>query len=56
MVLLQRLYTLELLPEAITGARNVPIYQTTSYVFDNTEHAKRLFSLQDFGFIYSKTD
>ena len=31
-----------------------PIYQTTSYVFDNTEHAKRLFSLQDFGFIYSR--
>ena len=40
-------------PEAITGARNVPIYQTTSFVFDNTEHAKRLFNLQDFGFIYS---
>ena len=41
-------------PESITGARNVPIYQTTSYVFDSTEHAKRLFSLQDFGFIYSR--
>ena len=41
-------------PEAITGARNTPIYQTTSYVFNNTEHAKRLFSLQDFGFIYSR--
>ena len=41
-------------PEAITGARNVPIYQTTSFVFDNTEHAKRLFNLQDFGFIYSR--
>ena len=41
-------------PEPITGARNVPIYQTTSYVFDSTEHAKRLFSLQDFGFIYSR--
>ncbi|MDC3024554.1 aminotransferase class I/II-fold pyridoxal phosphate-dependent enzyme [Alphaproteobacteria bacterium] len=41
-------------PEPVTGARNVPIYQTTSYVFDNTEHAKRLFSLQDFGFIYSR--
>ena len=41
-------------PETVTGARNVPIYQTTSYVFDNTEHAKRLFSLQDFGFIYSR--
>ena len=33
-------------PEPVTGARNTPIYQTTSYVFDNTEHAKRLFSLQ----------
>ena len=41
-------------PEPVTGARNTPIYQTTSYVFDNTEHAKRLFSLQDFGFIYSR--
>ena len=41
-------------PEATTGARNVPIYQTTSYVFDSTEHAKRLFNLQDFGFIYSR--
>ena len=29
-------------PEAITGARNTPIYQTTSYVFNNTEHARRL--------------
>ena len=35
-------------PEAITGARNVPIYQTTSYVFDSTEHAKRLFRLARF--------
>ena len=41
-------------PEPITGARNTPIFQTTSYVFDNTEHAKRLFSLQDFGFIYTR--
>ena len=41
-------------PEPITGARNTPIYQTTSYVFDDTNHAKRLFSLQDFGFIYSR--
>lgn len=41
-------------PDSVTGARNTPIYQTTSYVFDNTEHAKRLFSLQDFGFIYSR--
>ena len=41
-------------PEPVTGARNTPIFQTTSYVFDNTDHAKRLFSLQDFGFIYSR--
>ncbi len=41
-------------PDPVTGARNTPIYQTTSYVFNNTEHAKRLFSLQDFGFIYSR--
>ena len=36
-------------PEPITGARNTPIYQTTSYVFKNTEHAERLFKLEDFG-------
>ena len=41
-------------PDSVTGARNTPIYQTTSYVFDNTEHAERLFKLQDFGFIYSR--
>ena len=41
-------------PEPITGARNTPIYQTTSYVFKNTEHAERLFKLEDFGFIYSR--
>ncbi len=41
-------------PEYVTGARNTPIFQTTSYVFENTEHAERLFRLQDFGFIYSR--
>ncbi len=41
-------------PDASTGARNTPIYQTTSYVFDNTEHAASLFNLQNFGFIYSR--
>ncbi len=41
-------------PEPVTGARNTPIYQTTSYVFKNTEHAERLFKLEDFGFIYSR--
>ena len=41
-------------PEKVTGARNTPIFQTTAYVFNNTEHASRLFKLQDFGFIYSR--
>ena len=41
-------------PEQVTGARNTPIFQTTSYVFNNTDHAARLFKLQDFGFIYSR--
>jgi O-acetylhomoserine (thiol)-lyase len=37
-----------------THSRAVPIYQTTSYVFDNTEHAARLFALQEFGNIYTR--
>ncbi|ADH98725.1 O-acetylhomoserine aminocarboxypropyltransferase/cysteine synthase family protein [Salisediminibacterium selenitireducens] len=37
-----------------TGARAVPIYQTTSYVFDDAEHAERLFSLAEPGNIYSR--
>ncbi|NPV93335.1 MAG: homocysteine synthase [Firmicutes bacterium] len=37
-----------------TGARAVPIYQTTSYVFKDTGHAARLFALQEFGNIYSR--
>ena len=37
-----------------TGARAVPIYQTTSYVFKDSEHAARLFALQEFGNIYSR--
>jgi len=37
-----------------TKARAVPIYQTTSYVFDDTGHAARLFALQEFGNIYSR--
>jgi O-acetylhomoserine (thiol)-lyase len=41
-------------PEPVTGARNVPIYQTTSYVFHDTDHAASLFNLQTFGFIYSR--
>lgn len=41
-------------PDAVTGARNTPIYQTTSYVFEDAEHAADLFNLQTFGFIYSR--
>ncbi|MCW3488905.1 homocysteine synthase [Dethiobacter alkaliphilus] len=37
-----------------TGSRAVPIYQTTSYVFNDTEHAARLFGLQEFGNIYTR--
>jgi O-acetylhomoserine (thiol)-lyase len=37
-----------------TGARAVPIYQTTSYVFHDAEHAGRLFALQEFGNIYTR--
>jgi O-acetylhomoserine (thiol)-lyase len=37
-----------------TKARAVPIYQTTSYVFDDTSHAARLFGLQEFGNIYTR--
>jgi O-acetylhomoserine (thiol)-lyase len=38
----------------VTGARNTPIYQTSSYVFEDTEHAADLFDLSRFGFIYSR--
>jgi O-acetylhomoserine (thiol)-lyase len=41
-------------PDAQTGARAVPIYQTTSYVFEDTEHAANLFNLQRFGNIYTR--
>lgn len=41
-------------PDLATGARAVPIYQTTSYVFDDADHAERLFSLQEPGNIYSR--
>ena len=41
-------------PDPTTHARAVPIYQSTSFTFDNTEHASRLFSLQEFGNIYSR--
>jgi O-acetylhomoserine (thiol)-lyase len=41
-------------PDPVTGARAVPIYQTTSYVFDSPEHAAALFNLQTFGNVYSR--
>jgi O-acetylhomoserine (thiol)-lyase len=41
-------------PEPTTHARAVPIYQTTSFVFDDPEHAARLFALQEFGNIYTR--
>ena len=41
-------------PDPTTKARAVPIYQTTSYVFDDTDHAARLFALQEFGNIYTR--
>jgi O-acetylhomoserine (thiol)-lyase len=42
------------LPDPTTGSRAVPIYQTTSYVFRDTEHAARLFALQELGNIYTR--
>jgi O-acetylhomoserine (thiol)-lyase len=41
-------------PDPTTGARAVPIYQTTSYQFKDTDHAARLFGLQEFGNIYTR--
>src|SRR5947209_3696382 len=41
-------------PDPTTHARAVPIYQSTSFTFDDTEHAARLFALQEFGNIYSR--
>lgn len=41
-------------PDPTTGARAVPIYQTTSYQFQDTEHAATLFALKDFGNIYTR--
>ncbi|MCU0938716.1 MAG: PLP-dependent transferase, partial [Burkholderiaceae bacterium] len=42
------------LPDAVTGSRAQPIYQTTSYVFDSADHAASLFNLQTFGNVYSR--
>ncbi|ADL53775.1 O-acetylhomoserine aminocarboxypropyltransferase/cysteine synthase family protein [Clostridium cellulovorans] len=41
-------------PDPTTGSRAVPIYQTTSYVFNNTEHAANLFALKEEGNIYTR--
>jgi O-acetylhomoserine (thiol)-lyase len=42
------------IPDSATGARALPIYQTTSFVFDSAEHAASLFNLQTFGNVYSR--
>ncbi len=41
-------------PDETTLSRAVPIYQTTSYIFKNTEHARKLFALEEFGNIYTR--
>jgi O-acetylhomoserine (thiol)-lyase len=41
-------------PDPATGARSVPIYQTTSFVFKSTDHAANLFALKEFGNIYTR--
>jgi O-acetylhomoserine (thiol)-lyase len=41
-------------PDPATGARQVPIYQTTAYVFRDADHAAALFGLQEVGYIYSR--
>ncbi len=41
-------------PDPATGARQVPIYQTTAYVFRDADHAAKLFNLQEIGYIYSR--
>ncbi len=41
-------------PDPATGARQVPIYQTTAYVFRDSEHAAKLFNLEEVGYVYSR--
>ncbi|MGB0439147.1 MAG: O-acetylhomoserine aminocarboxypropyltransferase/cysteine synthase family protein [Paracoccaceae bacterium] len=41
-------------PDPATGARQTPIYQTTAYVFRDSDHAAALFNLQEVGYIYSR--
>ena len=42
------------IPDTQTGSRAVPLYQTTSYVFDSADHAASLFNLQTFGNVYTR--
>ena len=42
------------IPDAATGSRAVPLYQTAAYVFDDSDHAASLFNLQTFGNIYTR--
>src|SRR5512141_1975855 len=42
------------IPDAATGSRALPLYQTTSYVFDSADHAASLFNLQTFGNVYTR--
>jgi O-acetylhomoserine (thiol)-lyase len=42
------------IPDAVTGARALPIHQTTSFVFESADHAASLFNLQTFGNVYSR--
>jgi O-acetylhomoserine (thiol)-lyase len=41
-------------PDPTTGARGTPIYQTTSFVFDDVDHAASLFNLHNFGHVYTR--
>ncbi|HSO03111.1 MAG TPA: PLP-dependent transferase, partial [Candidatus Limnocylindrales bacterium] len=41
-------------PDTATNARALPIYQTTSYTFDSSDHAANLFALKEFGNIYTR--
>jgi O-acetylhomoserine (thiol)-lyase len=58
LIMKQRLATLAVhggqVPDPTTGARAVPIYQTTSYVFHDADDAARIFNLQVFGNIYTR--
>ena len=42
--------------DSATNSRALPIYQTTSYVFNDTDHAANLFGLKEFGNIYTQND